>query len=78
MKITVLTRWVGNGTQQSPFRPEVLEDYPGLPYADITQQPADNLTPSPNLFVCVVFGDESVVDTLLADPKYEVLNAEAE
>ena len=59
------TAWIGDGTESNPNTPS-FSSATGLSYKyeDITGQPTSNLHPEPNVFICKVTAEESVLDAL--------------
>lgn len=71
----VATPWTGNGTPGNAFRPLVADVF-AVDWSDWTGQGAANLVPSPNLFLVEVTADETVVQAIDADSRFEVLATE--
>ena len=69
----IATEWVGNGTVDNPFRPQLADDYALLSWHDATGQAASALPGDPNLFNIVVLVDEDVLNSIEADSNYNVL-----
>ncbi len=76
MKAEILSPWIGTGSIADPNRPRVADDHPLISWTDTTGQPAQNLTPVPNLFVIEVEATAALITAIEADPNYEVLWSE--
>ena len=76
MRAEVITAWIGDGaTILTAREPRVSVDYT-VNWTDSTGQPAENLTPKPNMFIVRI---ECSPETLLEiedDPLYQVLWSE--
>ena len=81
-KITVLTPWIGDGFTDKGGgdvdrrRPKVVDDYGIKTWSDITAQPAENLTPTPNAYVIHANVDDATLAAIDADSQYTVLTVE--
>lgn len=69
----ILTGWAGDGTVEDPYRPQLADDYALVEWRDATGQEAGTLPGDPNLFNVIVLVEESVLDSIEADPTYNVL-----
>lgn len=82
-KIEVLSEWVMEipGDPLSMNHPKISDDYPYNPTTgegifsrvDVTNTPAENLSPNPNQVVLSVICDDTTLALLEADINYDVL-----
>lgn len=79
MKAQVITPWgqltvPGLGlTEQCKLK----IDHPDIwTWVDVTAQPAENLSPNPNMYVVEITCDQITLDAIEADPNYHVLWSE--
>ena len=74
----VLTMWEGDGlSQDTAFSPQITTDHPTIAkYEDVTGQPSENLSPSPNIFLCKIECDDATLSAIEADANYEVFWSE--
>lgn len=72
----VVGPWVGAGTADDPFRPQLADDYTLREWSDATGQAADTLPGDPNLFVVWAVMEDAVLVEIETDPAYQVLWSE--
>ena len=77
IRVQILIPWIGSGASKDPHRPKLGDDYQLIRYQDLTNQPAVNITPNPNLFLAQVDVTEEVFAQIQTDPTYLVLTSEA-
>ena len=74
MNARIVTPWTGTVASTDPRTPKLFVDHPppaGTVAVDVTGQPAQNLLPSPNLYVVEVRSvPQSWVDGVEADANY--------
>lgn len=61
IRAQVVTPWAGLGSEASPFRPQLADGHAVTSWRDVTGQPAQNLTPSPNAFTIEITCSEAVL-----------------
>ena len=71
----VITEWVGLGTPDDPFEARVYRDHKLQRCTDITEQPAANINPNPNLYIVRILCEQIVFNDILLDPNCEVLTS---
>ena len=78
IEATLLGPWteveVGGG--DAGYAPRVALDYPAAGYRDLTDQPAPNVPPAPNVFVQRLRCSDDVYAQIEADETYTVLTSE--
>ena len=77
IEIQLISPIIGDGTEPingSPFRPKFKDDYPEVAFQDRTGLTREQHPPAPNEQTLSAFTDDQlVVDTIVADDRYEVL-----
>ncbi|MGB8644040.1 MAG: hypothetical protein WCF84_02295 [Anaerolineae bacterium] len=79
-RLQVLTPWVPASACAWPERcnhPQIADDYTLASWADVTSQPATNITPNPNLLTVEAVCADTVAASIEGDSKYLVLWSEA-
>ena len=74
----VMTPWVAAipGDDMSANHPKLMDDHALQGWEDITGQPAENLSPTPNIYVIRITCDDITLAAIEADLQYEVLTSE--
>ncbi len=88
-KAEVITEWVAGIVGDDPVsnHPKIEDDYPpvligGIPtdgilsWEDITGQPAENLTPNPNMYTIRITCNDVTLALIEADANYYILSSE--
>lgn len=71
MRAVILTTWIGDGqSTQTARRPKIADDFRLQRCVDVTGQPAENLVPSPNLFVVEIECSDDVMAAIQTHPDY--------
>lgn len=70
----VLTPWTTGALGANV--PRLTVDHPCFSYVDVTDQPCQNIPPTPNLFTAEVVCDDATLAAIEADPNYSVLWSE--
>ena len=74
----VLTPWVGDGTENNPYRAKLGDDYPYRVFIGAQNpQSTAQLAPNPNLVVFAVTTDAETFAAIEANPDYFVVWSEA-
>ena len=75
-KSLVLTRWIGDGSEDNPYQPALPKGYTS--YRDVTNQRMSFGTPSPNIVLVEVVESREkhrgYVDNLKNDPRHTILD----
>ena len=69
IRAQLLTPWAGDGAS-TPFRPAVADHHPLHSWVDVTGQPAQALTPDPNLLLIEATLTEETLHAIESDPRY--------
>jgi hypothetical protein len=64
-RVTILTPWAGSGTLADPYRPAVMDHYPGHTWEDKARLPGGQGTPHIEAQL-----PDTVYQALVADPRY--------
>jgi len=75
----IVTPWIAahDDTSSRPGnRPKFEDDYTYIRWSDITGQPSENISPSPNEYTILAEMTEEVFAVLEADADYEILWSE--
>lgn len=77
MKAHVLTPWTQDEDGGNhPLLDDVLAMHKGWSWRDVTAQPAENLSPDPNLYVIELICDAATLAEIEADSRFYVLWSE--
>lgn len=74
----MLSKWQGDGSEEKPYKPELLGYYRVAKYEQISGQQGRNLIPEPNLAMIRVECDERTLADIAADNRFKVLHRETD
>lgn len=77
IRATIVTPWTQQLVAETPIMvPLVAVNYALNSWVDITGQPAESITPTPNAFVIEAVMQDAVYVAIEADPAFVVLQSE--
>ena len=72
----VITPWVAyNPPLSKTNHPKIVDDY-AVTFSDVTEQPKENIPPSPNRYIVDIECDDATLALIKDDSEYEVLWSE--
>ena len=74
IKARIITPWIGDGTEDTSYRPQMADDYKAVRYTDVTEQP--NVIPYPAIFVAEFIVEDAIYEWIESDNNYLVLWSE--
>jgi hypothetical protein len=69
IRLTLLTPWAGDGTEEKPFKPQILVDYPIKQFKDVTG--SYNFTRNFFMVECTV--TDSLLEKIRRNSRYFIL-----